>query len=402
MNLDPAVIIRELKKMKDPQDVYPSILVGGTNGKGSVCAMTSSILISAGYRVGLYTSPHLVDVRERIRYNGRMIATQEMADCVTEVRATVADALTYFEFLTAVAFLFFCRQKVDIAVLEVGMGGRLDATNVVRPVVSVISNVSIEHSDYLGTRLSQIAREKGGIIHEGGVCLTAASQKPVLDVLEGICRERKADLYRIGRDIRVNRDRRGASFTYDGMGRRFRHLPCPLRGRHQIKNAALAVGIMEILSRQSWAIPEEAIRSGLEGTRWEGRLEILQEDPQVVIDGAHNPAGVSALCQALKSDFIYRRLIIVFGVLRDKDYAIMIRKVAAIADILILTRPAVERALPPQALADIARQFCPDVLIREDLRQAFSEALSLADPEDLICVAGSLYLVGQLKASLEH
>ena len=402
MNLDLATIQGVLKKMHDPQHAYPSILVAGTNGKGSVCAMASSILVSAGYRVGLYTSPHLVDVRERIRYNDRMIAASEMAASISAVRKRASDTLTYFEFLTAVAFLFFRQKKIDVAILEVGMGGRLDATNVVRPIVSVITNIALEHRAYLGTRLAQIAREKGGIIKEGGLCLTAARQQPVLDVLEGTCRERRARLYRVDRDIEAHRDPHSATISYNGLAAHYNRLPQPLRGRHQIRNAAAAVGVMELLAREGWEISEQAIRDGLAKTHWEGRLEVIREAPQVVLDGAHNEAGVSALCRALRDEFSYRHLLIVFGVLNDKSYEGMIKRVAAMADVLFLTRPATDRALPPAEMVASALRYCPDVRVEADPSEALRMALDLAGPKDLICVAGSLYLVGQIKASLGH
>jgi dihydrofolate synthase / folylpolyglutamate synthase len=399
IQLDLATIRRILKKMQDPQDAYPSIIVGGTNGKGSICAMISSILAASGYRVGLYTSPHLIDVRERIRCNGRMISSEEMAGCIVAVKDQDGDALTYFEFLTAMAFLYFCREKVDIAILEVGMGGRLDATNVVQPIASAVSNISLEHRAYLGKRLSQIAAEKGGIIKAGGVCVTAATQKGVLDVLEDICRVQRATLYRIGRDMNVRSQDHGASFAYRGPGKRYDRLPSPLRGRHQIRNAAVAVGLADILSQKAWDIPEGALREGLKRADWPGRLEVLQEAPQVVLDGAHNPAGISALCRALRDDFHYHRLLMIFGVLMDKEFRGMVSRVAAMADMLILTRPPIERALAPAKMAHTASRYCRAVVTVEDPQQAMDMALAAANPEDLICVSGSLYLVGRIKAS---
>jgi len=397
MQMDLAPIQRILQKMQNPQDAYPSIIIGGTNGKGSICAMISSILAAAGRRVGLYTSPHLVDVRERIRCDGRMISPAEMAVCIATVRDQGGDTLTYFEFLTAMAFLYFCRKKVDLAILEVGMGGRLDATNVVQPIVSVVSNISLDHQAYLGNRLSQIAGEKAGIIKEEGICLTAATQKSVLSVLDDICRGRRARLYRIGRDMNIRRERHGETFVYSGLERRYNRLPSPFRGRHQVRNAAVAVGLTEILSQKGWDIPERAIREGLKKADWPGRLEVIQESPRMVLDGAHNPAGISALCRALKDDFKYHRLLMIFGVLADKDYRRMIGRVADMADMLILTRPPSERALAPAEMAGMASRYCQNVLVVEDPEQALHIALSQAEPKDLICVAGSLYLVGQIK-----
>ena len=245
-----------LGRLNDPQGSFPSVLIAGTNGKGSVAAMTAAILSTAGFRTGLYTSPDLIDVRERIRIDGRMISREETASCVDEVQSRIREEVSYFEFLTAMAFLHFQKKKADIAVLEVGLGGRLDATNVVIPLVSVITNISLEHREYLGNTLEQIAREKGGIIKEGGICLTAARQKPVIETLEGICRERGASLYRVGKEIRtiVHRD---GTFSYRGIGRSQERLVCPLIGRHQISNAALALGAVELIGMpvSGWMMP---------------------------------------------------------------------------------------------------------------------------------------------------
>jgi len=399
MRLDLTVFQESLHGMSEPHNDYPSILVGGTNGKGSICAMTTAMLVSAGLRVGLYTSPHLVDVRERVRLNGEMISMEDMADCIRTVKRFTSDSLTYFEFLTALAFLFFARQKVDVAVLEVGMGGRLDATNVVHPVVSVVSNISLEHCAYLGNRLTDIAGEKAGIIKRGGVCLTGASQKPVLEVLEKSCLDQGADFYRLGRDLRIGTSRRPGCFTYRGLATRYDHLPCPLVGRHQIRNAALAVGATEILSRIGLEVGETAIREGLGRARWAGRLEVWPGNPTLVLDGAHNPAGIAALCRALKEHFRYERLFVVFGVLADKDCKAMLSKLARLAHTLILTRPAADRARSPREVAFLARGLVSNTLAEENPVRALETALALATPQDLICVTGSLYLVGEIQAA---
>ncbi len=385
-----------LKSLKNPQNAYPTVLIAGTNGKGSIAATMDSILREAGYRVGLYTSPHLIDLRERILVAGEMIAVEELDALIEEVRGHVGEDITYFEFLTAIAFLHFCRMRVDVAVLEVGMGGRLDATNVVNPVVSVISNISLEHREYLGNSLADIAREKGGIIKEGGVCVTAAKQMPVREVFDRICRERKAKLYRLGRHIKVRR-REDDVFDYRGIFRNYKGLTCALKGRHQIDNAALALAAVEILADHGFTVGDNAFCRGLPKTRWEGRLEVLRLFPTVLIDGGHNPAGISALCRALKEDFSYRRLILVFGVLGDKDYALMLKKLLTLADAIIIAKPKTERALPPEELAGMARHCLKQVEVVEQAERALMRALMLAGRDDLICITGSLYLIGEIK-----
>jgi dihydrofolate synthase/folylpolyglutamate synthase len=387
---------RLLVRMKHPEKRYASIVIGGTNGKGSIAAMAASMLTAGGFRTGLYTSPHLLDVRERIRIDGCMISTEDMSACVDDIRQELREDLTYFEFLTAMAFHFFNRQQVDVAILEVGMGGRLDATNVVKPAVSVISNVSLDHRAYLGTRIEQIAWEKSGIIKRNGFCLTAARQKKAIQMIEAVSRNQHARLFRLGDQIKVRRQA-GDCFSFVGFNRRYDHLRCALRGKHQIDNAALAVSAVVLLAERGFSLTEEAIRRGLRETTWEGRLEILQRRPTVLVDGAHNPAGISSLCTALKEEFCYRRLIVIFGVLDDKDYARMLKRLAPIADRLFLTRPEGDRALSPETLLPLARRYQQGVVMTEKPDQALRQALAAAGPDDLVCATGSLYLVGAVK-----
>lgn len=385
-----------LERLDNPQNGFPSVLIAGTNGKGSVAAMTAAILSAGGFRTGLYTSPDLIDFRERIRIDGSMIGRREVCICAKQVKEQIREDMSYFEFLTAMAFLHFQRRQVDIAVLEIGMGGRLDATNVASPLVSIITNISLEHREYLGGTLAEIAREKGGIIRERGICLTAARQKPVMETLAAICRERGAALYRLGKDIRTTIHRDG-TFSYRGIGQRHERLICPLAGRHQFENAALALGAVELLGDAGYHVAGRAISEGLKRTRWEGRLEILRRAPLLLVDGAHNPAGMAVLCRALERDFPRRRLFLIFGVMGDKDYLSMAKRIFPLADRVFLTCPYSERALSPAALLPAARRFHPAVEVVENPGDALRRALSLAGKEDLVCAAGSLYLVGEIK-----
>ena len=389
-------ISRLLARLGNPQDAYKTVLIGGTNGKGSTAAILSSILTEEGMRVGLYTSPHLCDFRERIRIDGSMIEEEVLYGLINEVRGKAREDVTYFEFATALAFLHFSRCTVDIAILEVGMGGRLDATNLVSPELSIITNVSLEHQAYLGDDLNSIAREKGGIIKERGVCITAARERKVINTLQEICRQRGALLYRIGRDMRVRRSAQGG-FSYYGINRRYRGLTLSLAGRHQISNAALALAAVDLLAGRGMNIGDTAVIEGLRSARWEGRLELVSRDPRIVLDGAHNPAGISALCNALSADFSYRRLIVVFGVLRDKGYTAMLKKLIAMADVLILTRPREERAAPAEDLLSRSSPYHNHVEVIGDSKAALARARFLAGEGDLICVTGSLYLIGEIK-----
>lgn len=385
-----------LDRLRNPQNGYPSVLIAGTNGKGSVAAMTASILTAGGFKTGLYTSPDLIDFRERIRVDGEMISREEAAICTGQVKAAITEDVSYFEFLTAMAFLHFQRQQVDIAILEIGMGGRLDATNVVIPLVSVITNISLEHREYLGNTLEKITREKGGIIKEGGICLTAARQKRVVATLEEICREKGARLYRVGKEIRTTLHRDG-TFSYHGIGRSYARLVCPLAGRHQFSNAALALGAVELIADAGFPVDGQTVAEGLRKTRWEGRLEILRHAPTLLVDGAHNPAGAETLRRALQTGFPRRRFILIFGVLGDKDYRAMVKRLLPLADRVILTRPNSERSLPLDLLLPVARRFHGAVEGIENPGDALRAAISQAGEEDLICVAGSLYLVGEIK-----
>ena len=389
-------IRRLLKRLNHPQKRYATVVIGGTNGKGSIAAMTASMLSMGGFRTGLYTSPHLIDVRERIRIDGHMISREEMQACIEEVKRQVTDDVTYFEFLTAAAFLYFDCRQVDVAVLEVGMGGRLDATNVTEPAVSVVSNIALDHLTYLGTRLEDIAREKIGIIKPGISCVTAVRQKHIVKMLEEACLERKTRLYRLGKDIKVRNETDGI-FSFKGIHKDYNHLSCPLKGRHQIDNAALAVGTVALLSEKGFRLENNAIYQGLKDTHWEGRLEILQKRPVVLIDAAHNPAGIGALCDTLKTQFSYRRLIVIFGVLNDKDYKNMLRKMAPLVQHLIITRPDSSRSLSPEKIFMIAQQYHCETVIVEKPDEALHQALVEAGPDDLICITGSVYLIGEIK-----
>ena len=390
-------ITRLLDRLGSPQNDYKTILIGGTNGKGSTAALLASVLKRDGMKVGLYTSPHLCDFRERIQVDDRMVEKDVLRDLIDTVRKEIFEDVTYFEFATALAFLYFSQRSVDIAVVEVGMGGRLDATNLVSPEVSIITNISLEHQNYLGHDLKSIAREKGGIIKNGGTCITAATVRTVIDTLDDICGQKKAMLYRIGRDMRIRRSSKGC-FSYCGINKRYKGLTISLAGRHQVTNAALALAAVDILAGKGVAVRDTSVIEGLRTVQWEGRLECISHNPRVIVDGAHNPAGISTLCQALISDFSYRRLIIVLGLLHDKNYTSMLNRLVPLADTFILTRPQEERALAPEKLLSlISLSFDGHVEVIEDSGEALDRARSLAGDDDLICVTGSLYLVGEIK-----
>lgn len=396
MRMDLGPETRLLDRLGNPQKKYRAIIVGGTNGKGSIAATLSSILTSGGYRVGLYTSPHLIDFTERIRINGFPISFKDLRRLVQEVRRRITEEVTYFEVATALAFLYFYEASVDVAVLEVGLGGRLDATNVCDAEVSIISNVALEHREYLGRTLRDIAFEKAGIIKEKGVCITAAGKGKALEVIEKICREKNSRLYRVGGDIRVKGLPDG-SFSYRGIEKRYDRLTTPLLGNHQKVNAACALGAVELLTRQGFRLADASILRGLQSVHWEGRLEVLGRSPMIIVDGAHNPAGASVLRETLVGVFPGKRIVLVLGVLRDKDYRGIVRRLVPLAHGVILTRPSSDRALHPRELEGEARKYSRDIEVIENPGKALERALTRAQSEDLVCLTGSLYLVGEIK-----
>ncbi|MCX5849598.1 MAG: bifunctional folylpolyglutamate synthase/dihydrofolate synthase [Deltaproteobacteria bacterium] len=421
-----------LSRLENPQNSYKAITIAGTNGKGSTAAMTASMLHKAGYKVGLYTSPHLVDVRERIVVNGNKISQKEFNRTIAYVKdkmkqpvepvrqeskspllnstsrrlqkafnprrepGAFCSGITYFEFLTAVAFVYFQNQKVDIAVLEVGLGGRLDATNVCKPLVSVITNIAFDHTVYLGDTLESITCEKAGIIKQNGICVTAAKQKKVLDVLKEVCRRRHTTLYSLGHDIKIKKQNDGF-LTYQGLNRNLKNLTIPLQGDHQLSNAALALASVEICETKGFIVDDTAIYAGLKNTHWEARLEVLQKDPLFLLDGAHNPAGIDVLCRSLKKDFSYCRLIFIFGALTDKDYRRMLKKIIPLASIIILTQINTKRAVPVNDMVETVAKMGYPAIVTENVKQAIERAQALAGKQDLICATGSFYLAGEVK-----
>lgn len=385
-----------LSRLGNPQKSFRTITIAGTNGKGSTAAMISSILCEAGYKVGLYTSPHLVDVQERIVINGKRISLKDFNRIIASIKEKIEQPVTYFEFLTAVAFVYFQKEKADIAVLEVGLGGRLDATNICKPLVSVITNIAFDHTDYLGGTLELIAREKAGIIKRNGVCVTAAKQKKVLEILESVCLRRRAKLYALGRDIKIKKEKDG-SLTYQGLYRNMENLKISLIGEHQLSNAAVALAAIELGTGKGFPVDDTAIRAGLKNIYWEGRLEILQKHPLFLLDGAHNPAGIDSLCRSLKKDFSYRRLILIFGALADKDYRRMLQKIVPLAQVIVLTQLKTERTVPVNAISETVRELGRNPIVAENVRQAIERGLSMAGAQDLICATGSFYLVGEVK-----
>jgi dihydrofolate synthase/folylpolyglutamate synthase len=304
--------------------------------------------------------------------------------------------MTFFEFTTLLAFLYFLQEKVDLAVVEVGMGGRLDATNVLKPLVSVITNIAREHQQYLGNTLEKISREKAGIIKPNGVLITAVNQPRILTRIHSRCREMGSKMYRIGKDIRIREDGLGG-FDYRGIFNNYRGLRIKVMGEYQVINAALAVGITELLGAQGYLVDEKAVREGLREMRWPGRLELINLSPKVLLDGSHNLAAIEKLRKELLMNFSYRKLFLVMGIMEDKSIRPILKRLVPLAHRTIFTRPQMDRAAPPISLFKYARYLTDRVEIVEDVKQAVRKAMVRAGNDDLICVTGSLFTVGEAR-----
>ena len=387
-----------LARLKLPFQEGRYIHIAGTNGKGSVAAMLSSILTRAGYPVGLFTSPHLVSFTERFRLKDQEITAERLLGLINEVRAAVDDGEppTFFEFATAMAFLYFLQEGAGPIILETGMGGRLDATNIVQPLVSVITNITRDHEEHLGEGLLAIAGEKAGIIKAGAPLVTMARQKQVLSLFRTRCQEVGAPFYQGGADFKSRGKAKGA-FDYFGLEQHIPGLTLNLKGRHQFGNAAVALAVVELLNRGEFPVSETAIREGLNAARWPGRLEQLAQDPRVLMDGAHNPAAAVTLAQNLKQTRGNGRLIMVMGVMADKDVDAILARLLPLAQTVIFTRPQYFRAATTRDLARRAQPYGLEILQTPRVAQAVQQAQSLAGPQDRIVITGSLYTVGEAK-----
>ncbi|MCG6895036.1 MAG: bifunctional folylpolyglutamate synthase/dihydrofolate synthase [Desulfobacteraceae bacterium] len=386
-----------LSAMGGPHQRYRSVHVAGTNGKGSIAATVASILTAAGYRTGLYTSPHLVRFNERIRIDGVCISDEEVVQDYERLWSVHRGKRepTFFEFATAMALTAFARREVDWAVVETGMGGRLDATNVIRPAVSVISNISLEHREYLGDTIRQIASEKAGIVKPGTPVVTGVRQPAAREAIASAAAACKAPLYRLGSSFRFRRAPSG-DFHYYRKSTRWRHLRPSLQGRFQLENAALAVAVCDLLRRRgARRIDEDIVRRGLAGTRWPGRLQRVSDRPLVLLDGAHNLQAARSLAEYLRTEVHPRETTLVVGILNDKPYAEMLKIMLPTCRRAILTRARTERALPPDRLDAVARSRVEEVRIIPDVGKAVAEAIDGAGQEGAVCIAGSLYVVGE-------
>lgn len=401
-----------------PQDGLKFLHVAGTKGKGSVCVFLAYILKESGFKAGLYTSPHLSDVRERIRVLQRrsacslgsfegMISKRELTALVNKLKSKIEKynsiskygALSFFEVYTGLALEYFKERKVDYAVLETGLGGRLDATNAVSSSVCGITNISFDHMDKLGNTLSQIAKEKAGIIKGSGACVVSAKQRREAQrVIRKHCKEKNVKLYEVGKDIfwyGLKKGKNGQKFSVRGIKKTYRNLRIRMFGEHQVDNAVQAIGMIETLRSESISLG--AIKRGLMAATWPGRLELVYPEPRILLDGAQNAASAESLYRALKGYFSYRRLILILGISRDKDIKGICDVVCKAAHRIILTQARNPRAADPMHIKKIIGRNAD---LTYNVKDAVSLAMGVAQKKDLVLITGSLFVVGEVRKML--
>ncbi|MDP8261792.1 MAG: folylpolyglutamate synthase/dihydrofolate synthase family protein [Candidatus Ancaeobacter aquaticus] len=402
-----------LKKIGNPHLQCKTILVAGTKGKGSTAAYIASMLHEAGYEVGFYSSPHLVTVRERIQVGVTHITKNEFAKTIHKIAAATKESNsskkdygTVFEILTAAAFSYFTQKKVDIAVIEVGLGGRLDATNVVKPLLSVITPIGYDHTHILGKTLAAIAREKAGIIKKNGTVVVAQQRPSALKEIIARARANNARCVDVAINTRICNVRvtpQKQWFDYNAPNMHIRKLCIGLIGSHQINNAATALHVIDYLNQTpQFSIPLYAMRKGLKNVVWSCRIEIVSKKPWVILDGAHTVNSAHHLVKTLDQAIRYKNMILVLGLSTQKDVAGIAKELCSHAETVIITCADPVRGIDPHEIEKVCRVSCPDVQIKNDPLKAFRHARSIAKAEDCICVTGSLYLAGAIKKMLDR
>lgn len=394
-----AVMEQMMELFDHPEKKFKSIHVTGTNGKGSTCAMMESILRTAGYKTALYTSPHLYAFNERIRVQNKNIEEEALRALVGEMKSKIEEANiqpTFFEFTTALAFLYFARSNIDIAVIEVGMGGRHDATNVITPLVSVITNVGLDHMEYLGPTTAHIANEKAGIIKEGVPVITAEQEEKILAIFDAEAKEKHTSVVRVGDKITTSVrsfDLSGQEVAVDAHASYTVHLP--LLGSHQVTNMATAITAMELLVGQGFSVSQEDSMSGIAHTVWEGRLQVISHNPLIIVDGAHNGDGARALAAFLKE--VPRYDVLVFAAKKKKDISEMLQFVIPLFKHVIVT----EGSFMPEdarSIAEKVRMIHSSVLVEKNACAAIEQAKEITPKDGTILVTGSLYMIADALA----
>ena len=398
----------------NPQKKRRAVHITGTKGKGSTAIIIASVLTGLGLKTGLFTSPHLIYLGERMKVDDRMISQKMFVQLINVLkpyidRITLKNPIlmpTFFEIVTAIAFLYFERKKTDISVLEVGMGGRLDSTNIILPEVSVITPVGHDHTDRLGHTLDRIAYEKAGIIKEGVPVISSMQEPDALAVISKTCKEKKSRLYLVGRDvlirdIKVTRRNKihGTECEIKTWRKNYKDIFLPLVGRHQIENCATAIGSLEVLSETGVIkVDNEMIINALAEIRCPARIEVISKNPLIVLDTAHTVASMKILRESIQENFSFKKLILVIGLSSDKDVEGVLKEIACIADDLIFTRTGNPRETEPEQMAVTAKRFSQHKpMVIEDIDEALKEAKIIAKKDDLVCITGSFFLAGKVK-----
>ncbi|SKA89260.1 dihydrofolate synthase / folylpolyglutamate synthase [Caloramator quimbayensis] len=409
MNLGLDRIKRLCELLGNPQNYLNIIHVGGTNGKGSTVTFISSILKCQGYRVGIYTSPYIERFTERIKINDKEIEEEEVADLVARIKPLVEKVVeegyerpTEFEIITACAFKYFKEKNVDFVVLEVGLGGRFDATNVVNPILSVITSISYDHMNVLGDTLSKIAFEKAGIIKERRPVVIYPQNKEALFTLFDVAMNKNSKIYLvedIQYDIKRN-DIDGIIFDTYWL-RSYKDLKINMLGEHQVKNALTALYAIEALRIEGYKIDDSSIYEGLEGARWAGRFEVISKSPYIVLDGGHNIEGIESLTEALKYYFKGKKIVAVCGMLRDKEYTKMIEKLCEVCDTFITAEPDSPRALSASELEHVIKGLGKEAVAAQSIEDAAEKGLNSIKDDEVLLFCGSLYMIGRVRSILK-
>ena len=386
-----------LRQLGDPHRGLRVVHIAGTNGKGSTAAFLSSILRAAGIRTGLYTSPHLIRFTERIRIDGMEIEEKAVTDLAGRVIAAASPDTTFFELVTAMAFLHFAEQHVDVAIMEAGMGGRWDATNVADGALSVITPISLDHCEYLGSTLAEIAAEKSGIIKPGAAVVVAPQDPAAKNTI--VARARETESRTVSWDDDFAAAWHGKTIDYRGLSLPLDGLSLGIGGRYQAVNAACAMAAAELLAGKGFPVSPLHLRRGVREANWPGRMEMIGTSPRVLLDGAHNPAGVAALQEAL-ADVPFHRLLLVVGVMGDKDVEAILAPLFPLAQHIFAVAPALERALPSRRLAELCRSRNAPCTDAGSVAAGLAAARAEARPDDLVLVCGSLFTVGEARAIL--
>lgn len=400
---------RILELLNNPHKRIKTIHIGGTNGKGSTTAMLNAILAEAGYKVGMYTSPYIEEFEERIQISNSYIKKEEFADTITELSIIIRKVIdegfgepTYFEILTCAAFLYFYKKEVDIALIEVGLGGRLDSTNVISPILTLITSISYDHMDILGDTLEKIASEKAGIIKEDTPLILYPQKEESKSVIEKVCREKNSRLIEVDKNcsefIKVLEEDSSLTQLIKIKGKKSDYeIELNLLGKHQLLNCALCIHAFEVLNDIGFNITENQMLSALKKVNWPGRLEIMKRGPLVVIDGAHNIDGITMLSESVTTYFKYKNIILILGILKDKEVENMVKTIVPLAKEVISVTPHSDRGKLALELNEVVERYNKKSSYEEDYEKAYEKALSIASEEDLILISGSLYMIGDMR-----